>query len=210
MVVRAPGQEFIHKYFDREFDCDITGDLPDDGDVTGAVMIVSDPDATVDTTSYTDWCTRHGLRSIVIRVPHIIGTGMKGLPMTLARGVMRGTMLCIRDNEAKIAVIHAVDIPRVVRAIVEEGGTEPVDIAVSAPPVHVNDLIQALGRRIKDKRVGSIKPRWARVLYGAERYAELTTDYAVNTEAFDARFPDFEFVNPVEYLITHVYDDESL
>lgn len=210
MAVRAPGLEFIHKYFDREFDCDITGDLPDEGDVSGAVMVVSSLNTSVDTTSYVDWCASRELRSIVLRVPHVIGTGMKGLPLALARGVMRGTTLCIRDNMTKIAVIHAVDIPRVVRAIIDEGGTDPVDITVSAPPVGVNDLIQALGHRIKDKRVGSIKPRWARALYGSERFAELTTDYVVNTEAFDARFPGFEFVNPVEYLTTHVYDDESL
>lgn len=211
MVVYAPGLEFVHKYFDREFDRDIAGNLPDDGpNPEAAVMVASTLDAKADTSAFTAWCGRRELRPIVIRVPHIIGTGMTGLPLALARGVLRGTMLTVRDNEARIAVIHAVDIPRVARMILEDTATDPVDIIASAPAVGVNDLVEALGRRIKDKRVGSIKPRWARVLYGAERYGELTTDYGVDTSAFDRRFPGFVFVNPVEYLTTHVYDHESL
>lgn len=129
--------------------------------------------------------------------------------MRIARGVSRGTMLIIKDNKAVWSVIHATDVARAAKTVAESPIENP-DFVIAANPVSVSDMISALGRRIKDKRVGSISPRWARALYGKQLYDLLTTDCVVDTAPFCAAFPDFRFVNPAEYLTTHVYDHESL
>lgn len=212
LAVCAPGREFLTKYFDREFDRRIVNTPAQADDTTLPAFIVTSADGsqTDAESAFAETCRQAGLRPLTLRVPHVIGTGMNGLMMTLARGVARGTMLRIRDNKTELSVIHATDIARAAKALAEAERDVVSTVTLSAPPTDMNALVEALGVRIKDKRVGTIAPRWARILYGRSLYNELTTSATADTSVFESICPDFRFADPVEYLKTHVYDNESL
>lgn len=207
MTVYMPGQEFIAKYIDRHFDRNVLVRLGDDPGVEALMLSRAvNPDTAAEAT-YREWCAAHGIKPRILRLAMVIGTGMAGFGMTLARGVARGTMLVIRDNVAVRSAIHCVDIPRVIERLPQDELT----LTVAGPPVSISELVCALGKRIKDKRVGSIKPRWARLLYGSSLYGDLTRDQVTDTADLEATLgPDFVFTNIPGYLTTHVYDDESL
>lgn len=210
MAVSAPGRDFILKYFDRQFDRRITND-PDEAEKGSPAVLIVDPDEAPgeEVGIFADKARRGGHRLVTVSVRDVIGTGMTGLMMRLARGVARGTLMKIRDNAARWSVTHAVDVARAAEALCRKGEDDLV-VTVSADPVSLSDLVDALGVRIKDKRVGVIAPRWARILYGADYYGLLTSDRIADASEFRAMFPDFIFNDPTQYLTTHVYDNDSL
>lgn len=235
VVVAAPAHGFVLKYIDREFDREVVDALgadewPADAPVfmlstcdvyaaDGSDIVDRPESAPLDGQSaalraereFAARCAERGRVPVILRLPMVIGTGMTGLARTLARGVARGTMLVIRDNEAVVSAVHATDVARVARLIVGREPAEAVTVNVAPSPIRLTDLVLALGVRIKDKRVGSIKPFWAKALYGGSLYRDLTRTVTYDTSAVKALLPDdFEFVNPAEYLTTHVYDHESL
>lgn len=212
LAVTAPGCEYVLKYVEREFGCRLT-DEPSEathGCGSALAIVCADGGEPADLADFRARAAAAGLGVATLRVPYVIGTGMGGMMMRLARGVMRGTMLKIRGNEARWSTVHATDVARAASRIVEAAPGSDCEYTVSAPAVRVNDLIDALGHRIKNKRVGEIKGRWARLLYGASLYGQLTGDRTVSTDEFSERFADFVFADPAEYLKTHVYDNESL
>lgn len=212
IYVYAPEHGYVMKYLERELDMRVTEDAGQ-ADVPVAFAIV---DIFRDTKSVLEnfrrCCAERGLTGVVLRVPYVVGTGMGGELMRMARGVSRGTLLCIVGNEARMAVVHATDVAVVARAVAEQHPDKAVDINLGGVAVEVNELTRALGVRIKDKRVGDIKPRWARILYG-RWYDELTRDRVPDVADGDGpeKYIDgFRYVNAAEYLRTHVYDNESL
>lgn len=212
MAVFAPGREFLLKYFDREFDMRVTTNPAEAEKSSVAVAVLAyDESALPDLEDFIDKCKANGIRIIQLRVPQIIGTGMNGDLMRLARGVARGTMFKIKENEAKWAVIHATDIARAA-CMVSQNTDSDMEFFLSGVAVPVSELLDALGFRIKNKRVGTLSPRWAKILYGRDLFKLLTTDRLAAKECsvFDEAYPDFHFLNPAEYLTTHVYDNESL
>ena len=213
---------FLSKYLEREFDRDIrqpAADTPFPADYDLAPLMLSSVNAANDGSAeaaaekaFINICNQNQANPVILRLPpFVIGTGMQGLPRTLARGVARGTMLKIKDNEAEVSAVHAVDIARVAAVLASSRPQNPLAVNVPGITVRINDLIEALGVRIKDKRVGSIKPFWAKALYGQSLYADLTTSLTFDDTAINTLLPeDFVFQNPAEYLTTHVYDHESL
>lgn len=211
MAVYAPGREFIYKYFEREFDRRLT-ENPTEATPGLPAIIVTGVGET-DSPSITDFRAKiktDGGALVHLHVPEVIGTGMTGFIMQLARGVARGTMMKIRENDALLSVIHATDVARASSCILAANEAADSEYVISAPPVKINDLLDALGVRIKSKRVATLKPGWAKILYGNRLYGLLTKDNCVDADSFVHDYPEFEFVNPVDYLKTHVYDEESL
>ena len=213
---------FLTKYLEREFDRELdktalTEEFLGDYDIApvmlSSVTAESGNGAAADAEkAFAGFCRRSGVTPVILRLPpFVIGTGMQGLPRTLARGVARGTMLRIKDNDAEVSAVHAVDVARVARILAESRPETPVIVTVAGVTVKMNDLVDALGVRIKDKRVGSIKPFWAKALYGQSLYRDLTTSAVFDGSALGSLLPEgFEFENPAEYLKSHVYDHESL
>ena len=209
MAVFAGGREFLLKYFDRAFDCRITNNPAEAEKNQAFVVMGAEFDESDDIKSFVRECQTRNINVTVLKVPHVIGTGMNGLMLRMARGVARGFHLKIKENEARWSVIHATDIASAALRVANSD-SENATFTISAPPVKVNDLQDALSHRIKNKRLGSTKPRWAKIIYGSELYALLTQDKIVDTSDFEAAFPDFVFADPAEYLKTHIYDNDSL
>lgn len=209
MAVKAPGREFLLKYFDRAFDRRITENIDDADEKHGYVILGADQPVSDEIIEFINNAESKGIKITQLRVPYVIGTGMEGTMLTLARRVARGTQMQIRDDKTLWSVIHAIDVAGAAQVIAQAADTT-AEYVISAPPVTVNDLVDALSHRIKNKRIGTMSPRWARLWYGKELHTLLTSDNVVDTSAFTARYPDFRFVNPAEYLRTHDYDDDSL
>lgn len=210
LPVFAPGKQFLYKYFDREFDCRITENPADDSDAKFGILVLGVDDSIEPSAQqFLDDCIEHGRFTLILRVPYVLGTGMNDVPMRLARGVARGTQMLIKGNQAQMSVIHATDIALIARLLVSILN-QSAEFVISPPPVYVNDLLEALAVRIKDKRIGSISPRWARILYGRELMNILTDSHVVQPSDISGIIPDFNYADPVNYLKTHIYDNESL
>ena len=190
------GNDFLLPYFEREFH---TEDTPAP---SRAVIRVMQGDGHAG-------CLPDGaslLPLTVLRCQAIVGTGMCGLPMRIASGIASGCYVQVKGNEARISVIHAVDVARAARVAAGVPGefwlTDRTDPGI-------NELAEALAYRMGDKRLLSIGAGWARLWYGGRYFRQLTTD-AVVEDTFVGRFPEFVPVSVVNYLRTHVYDEKSL
>lgn len=227
VTVWCPKREFLHPYVEREFDgFDVEfslGDNPGDDtvmisstdvyDVTTGVNYAEDAPVgdTAAERQFIDWCTSHGLKPTILRCANIVGTGMTGWPMQLARGVARGTLLHVEgvDDQAVVSVVHAVDVARVARFLRDCGKTVNVTDGTATT---LHDLIEALAYRIDNKRVGTLKPRWARWIYGKKRLCRLGSSLTFSDARLRRLMPADQMpLNRVtDYLTHHVYDDASL
>lgn len=152
------------------------------------------------------FCSERGIPLCELQCPQIIGTGMQGLGRRIAAGIYRGTFVHVSGNEARVSIVHATDVARAVTAVAGRSGSFTFHDGTN-PTIH--DLAEALAYRMAEKRIITIKPRWARLWFGAEYFDILTTD-SVSTNSFLEAFPDFNPVDTVNYLHTHVYDESSL
>lgn len=236
-LVHIPDREFLLPYFRRELQdthCVVTDaiDVPDGVAVDMALMVsstdiynVTSGEMLDETTpalttglwhdreaAFADDCRRLGVRPVVVRCPHVVGTGMNGLPMRMARGIARGMLMHIKGNEGRLSVVHAVDVARLGTALCQTGVDGPV-ILTDGTETTVDALIDALAFRIKDKTVFTIRSqRVARLLYGSDYYGQLTRTLTFsNARTMEALGDGVEPpVTVTDYLRTHVYDDSSL
>lgn len=152
----------------------------------------------------------------ILRLPRLtVGTGMTGVLRDMANAISRGTYTSIKDNDTRVSVIHASDIGG---AIVVSAGTPGIfNINDRANPT-VSQLADAISYRI-GKRVMTTSDktahRVARILsflgfrHAAEMYQFKTTTLTYSAEQFSSKF-EFNPVDTVNYLKTHVYDETSL
>lgn len=176
------------------------------------------------------YCRQRSLRPVVIRCANIVGTGMTGLPMTLARGIFRGTLRHIADRRAKhstrinrnpdntprtrhlISVVHATDVALASDLLTRSEAASLSDTVFNLTDnssTTVDELIDALARRINNKHVPSASPFWARILSGRDAYRAMTSSLTFNC----ARIIGATGIEPVrvtDYLTTHIYDENSL
>lgn len=238
--VFVPGKRFLAPYLGRVFEEEtmIVDDKVSDGipeTVKYAVMI-SDTDiylvksgehitedAPVDTDSeffaaentFVDWCNSRDIRYFILRCANIVGTGMDGLPMRLARGIDRGLLCHIEGNEARISVVHAVDVAQAAR-IVSDRATEGVVFEktvanmTDGTETPVDDLIDALAFRMNDKKVFKMGRKLARLIYGKSYFDILTTTKTFDDSRAISVTEGMPLHKVTEYLRTHVYNDESL
>lgn len=192
LYIYAPEGEFLRPYIERELPDYELVDSADGADYTCAIIHLETP-APAD-------C------AMVLRCPYIVGTGMTGIPMTFARRIDRGTFCHIKGNEARISLIHAVDVAVAVRLTLGQSGEYIITDGCSHT---IHDFAEALARRINQKRILTLNHFWARWLMGLDMMKFIITDHIADGSVFAERF-NFQPNNVCEYLRTHVYDDESL
>lgn len=142
----------------------------------------------------------------VLECPNVVGTGMGGYPMLVARHIASGTYFHTDDAEARLSTIHASDVAVAVRLSVGMPGRWTVtDLA--DPSWH--DFAEAISHRLGDKRIFTLRPRWARWIMNSDLRRLTTTDCLYDGKAFAERF-GFRPTPVTTYLTAHVYDDESL
>lgn len=165
----------------------------------------------------TQWCVDNGVKLTILRSPAIVGTGMRDPLRQLVNSIYRGSYHHIDDETCRVSVVHATDIARVMLQATGIAGVFNITDGIN-PTRH--DLVEALARRMNNKRVYTLRAKRARILARvcdflpflpfnskalAERYRSLTFDESRLCRAID-RQP----VSVVDYLQTHEYDENSL
>jgi nucleoside-diphosphate-sugar epimerase len=228
VFVYSPGYEFVNPYLEAEFaDYEVIYQLTDDVSADVAVMVSStdiydvvegmnyDENTPVKSSSqlardeeeFRTLCAAHGLKPTILRCANIIGTGMNGLPMRFARGIARGLLMNVKDNEAVLSTVHAVDVVRVAHALADKGEVYNVTNGINTA---VPDLINALAYRIKNKQVFTLGTRWARLLYGNEYFSLMTTSLTFsNIRMVHALPADTELLDVVQYMKNHDYSNDN-
>ncbi|MDE6085139.1 MAG: NAD-dependent epimerase/dehydratase family protein, partial [Muribaculaceae bacterium] len=98
----------------------------------------------------TNWCESHGVILSVLRPAMVIGTGMGGEMRALVNSIYRGTYRHVNGNEARVSVIHAIDVARAARMA---AGKHGVWIITDGTDPLRRDLVEALAWRLRHKRV---------------------------------------------------------
>lgn len=190
------GCDFLHPYFLRRFGRTANGAAP-----RAAIKIVSHSAPRAASHEFYTYCEANSLPVTTLICPAIIGTGMQGLPMSIARGIYRGTYTLIAGNVTRMSVVHALDIADA--AAVAAGSHGTFTITDGDDPT-INDLSDALAHRISAKRLFSL-PVWAsKIWLGSKMFGELTTDNVI-ADTFRLQFPDFSPRKVTHYLRTHDY-----
>ncbi|MDE6099401.1 MAG: hypothetical protein K2L80_08830 [Muribaculaceae bacterium] len=224
-LLYSPMAPFVRPYFERQFpDYTITERL--DSDFKTAVMVSgTDVYNAASGTGHDEntailprhsilrlednfirACRQRNIAPTILRCPHIIGTGMTGLPREMVNKIHRGTFFHIKGVEEHLSVVHASDIALAASCCMNSGKT--LIVTDGADPSY-SELAEALAFRLDQKRIFTIGERWARWRYNSALYNTLT-----NTLTFSSRRLQDEFgftPTPVcRYLTTHIYNDESL
>lgn len=195
ITLYIPSLKFVIPYLQRELGEDYNLELGESkSDYGVAILTPGEEDKAPE-----------GFLSLVC--PNVVGTGMRGTPMEIAKGIASGQMYHIHGNETHISVIHAVDVARAARLALDCQG-EKFTIT-DGEPVNIDQLTDAIAFRVNQKRVLSTKPFWANFLMPSKLKKLVITDDVYEGSEFAARF-DFKPNRVVDYLLTHNYDEESL
>lgn len=233
LLALCPGAEFMVKYLAHAWGSDwrvIT--RPEDGVAVDAAVMISSTDIydvtegrdyaedtrlksdsplVRDEAMFADFCSRHALSCLILRAANIIGTGMTGLPMRMARGIARGTLMHIRNNSATLSVVHALDVARLSIELQDAPGIYNL---TDGRDTTVDDLIDALAHRLNDKSVGTLRPRWARWLYGRRYYDRLTRSLTFDDSSvlsvLTSAGRSSEMIDVVQRLNTHRYGQDDI
>ncbi|MDE5553904.1 MAG: hypothetical protein K2J10_01825 [Muribaculaceae bacterium] len=220
----TPLSTFVRPYFERLLpDYRIT-DEP--GEAVSAVMISSidiydvesgenfneltplkqDSEWAAAERTYTETCADHSLQPTILRCAPIVCTGMAGWPREMAEKIYRGTYLGVSGNEARRSVVHAVSLPDAALTALNSGETFNVTDTID-PTIPM--LADAFAWRIAQKRIFSLKPKWYRLILGKKKFDAASRSLTFSCEKLRSR-GDFNPVSTVDYLKTHVYDENSL
>ncbi len=163
------------------------------------------------------WCNDHRVTLSILRVPLIMGTGMKGTLRAMVNGIHNGYYFHFKGNEAYRSIIHAIDVARVSRLLAPIGGT--YNISDRCHP-SVYELGEAIAHRLGGKRIftlpmglvkfiAKIGDKCPVIPFSTTRMEQLTTTLTFNSDAI-SRIIDWQPIDVVNYLRTNNYDESSI
>lgn len=168
---------------------------------------------------FRSFAASNGLNACILRAAYVIGTGMTGFPMWLARGIYGGWLVKLKGNDSRVSVVHAVDVAELAKLFSDKLLASPVGTFVEAMNVSdgsattVNELIDALAFRINDKKVWTVSglgARLATLFYDKHRYDEMTTTLTFDDARLLRESDGYNLHRVTEYLRTHNYNADSL
>lgn len=149
----------------------------------------------------------------ILRTAHIVGTGMEGILIKIASMIERGTYFHIKENDARVSVVHALDVARVAMQIAS--GNDDFTISDEANPSW-RELTEAISVRLGHKRIPTVGRRMAKWLGiigpiwgGPDKniLQTITTDQIIPSTLPDYLKPT---INVTKYLSTHIYDETDI
>ena len=152
---------------------------------------------------------------VILRLADVIGTGMVGFPMDLAKSIASGRFFHFPGNNACRSVIHTSDVARAVAAVVTDRNAEISGVYNLTDMVNptIHDIAETLAFRMDNKRISTLSTgpqQWmGRKWYGRRLYALYTSTITFDGSKFCDKF-SFTPVPVTEYVRTHVYDHNSL
>lgn len=192
---------------------------------------VAKADAVIDTTGEAT-CFPAGCLSISVAanpcasarlrlsLPAVVGTGMSGQLMDMARGINAGWYFNIGGDRSRMSVVHAVSVATAVRLAVKSGDYAGDWLLTDGLDPLRSDVAAALACRLGQKRVYTMPMKWHKILawigdklrfmpYSSARLNAMTRDAIKEGRTFADVCPDWCPVDTVDYLKTHDYSDET-
>lgn len=162
-----------------------------------------------------DWCNKYGIKLTILRLPLVIGTGMNGEAMDIAKRIYRGTYRHINGNMARQSVVHAKDVAEAAIRLSRYGGT--FNLTDGNDPTKF-DFAEAIAHRLNDKKIFSMSDKRANLITKFNRFIPLATfnkkrlEAQTTTLTFSAQkafdLLDWRPTNVVEYLNSNDYEND--
>lgn len=151
--------------------------------------------------------------------PAVIGTGMTGTPMEMARLIDGGLYFHLAGCRARVTTVHAVDVARAVVMGLAGGIEGRYRLTDSVDPLRA-DLAEALAHRMGQKRLYTLSGKAHRRLarlgdllgflpFSSKRLSRLTADELTTGVGFAEACQAWMPVNTIDYLKTHDYGNDD-
>lgn len=162
-----------------------------------------------------DWCRDHSTSLTIVRLPAVVGTGMKGQLEDMVKRIWRGTYHHVEGCEARMSVVHATDVARAAVDLASHPGIYNLTDGVN-PTRH--DFAEALSSRLRNKKIMTLRQnrarRWARIndfipgtTFTSSHLRTITTSLTFSADKAIATL-GWKPQSVVEYLTTHDYDND--
>lgn len=107
----------------------------------------------------TRWAEENNVTLTIIRPARMFGTGVGGDTLRLFNDALNGCFIHIRGNDAKISLVTALDVAKVIVAVYKTGGT--FNVADGRNPRFI-DMVQSMTANAgREKRLTSLPSSWA-------------------------------------------------
>lgn len=116
----------------------------------------------------TQWAEKKGVRLLILRPAHMFGSGVGGEMAELFDDVISGRYIHIRDNDALMSLVTALDVARVAR---EMAGLTGVYNVSDGYEHRLLDLVEAMSENAgTHKRMSHLPLPWAKTIYKFLRF----------------------------------------
>lgn len=114
------------------------------------------------------WCVKHKITLSIVRPARMFGNGVKGETLQLFNDALSGKYIHIRDNNAKVSIVCALDVARGLKGIYKKGG---IYNAADPVPVRYIDMVEAMTANAGGKkRMTHLPAAWAEWLWRLGRW----------------------------------------
>lgn len=159
------------------------------------------------------FCDEKGIICTILRPATMFGKDMSGWGATMANQVLRGYYFNIRDYDADVSIVTALDVARIIPLLAEKGGTYNVTDGITHS---MQQLSQSMGcNRGESKRALFLPLKWARIiarigdrlpltswLIDSNELRRRVTSITFSTQRLQETLPDFKF-HDTEAVIAH-------
>lgn len=106
-----------------------------------------------------EWCLQREITLTIIRPARMFGTGVKGETLRLFNDALAGKYIHVRGNDAKISIVCALDVARMIEKVYHRGG---IYNAADNNPVKYIDMVEAMTANAgAKKRMTHLPAAWA-------------------------------------------------
>lgn len=110
-----------------------------------------------------EWCEKRNVNLTIIRPARMFGNGVKGETLQLFNDALAGKYIHIRDNNAKVSLVCALDVAKGIRQLYRHGG---VFNAADPNPVRFIEMVEAMTANAgAKKRMTHLPGDWAEWLW---------------------------------------------
>jgi nucleoside-diphosphate-sugar epimerase len=95
----------------------------------------------------TDWASKNNIRSVILRLPLVVGVDPPGNLGRMAASIKRGTYVRIKNNHARKSVVLASDVAQIIRSLDSQTGIYNLTDGTDPEFREIEDAIAAALRR---------------------------------------------------------------
>ena len=134
------------------------------------------------------WAAQNDVTFTIIRPARMFGTGVGGDTLRLFNDTLNGSFIHIRGNDARVSLVTALDVARVIERVYKSGGI--YNVADGHNPRFI-DMAQAMTANAgREKRLTTLPASWAEWLWRTCRWIP-AIDRNLNPSVVEKRLKTF-------------------